>query len=175
MCQYWMECAERQNFFPWFFHIDILKFHPILALFPNSMHDFPRSGKCYFHFPGFPWFSRPLGTLKMLFNRYSLLGTTLWLSLKLPSLLFQKITWKIRKAGLWNKFWLVLLLVWQNRTLFMSQRWISIYLPFWFCIVVQWICFFLLFRVKHFIDFCWQLNHFLINSPGKEYNSPISR
>ncbi len=58
MCQYWMEFAERQNFFPWFFHKDIMKFHDfsmILAFFSNSMipglenaflifqvfHDFP--------------------------------------------------------------------------------------------------------------------------------------
>ncbi len=35
-----MECAERQTFFPWFFNMDILKFHDfsmILAFFPNSM------------------------------------------------------------------------------------------------------------------------------------------
>ena len=28
-----------------------------------KFHDFSRSGKCFLHFPGFPWFSRPLGTL----------------------------------------------------------------------------------------------------------------
>ncbi len=39
---------------PWFFHDFGLFF---------KFHDFSRSGKCFFHFPGFPWFSRPLGTL----------------------------------------------------------------------------------------------------------------
>ena len=39
---------------PWFFH----DFGPFF-----KFHDFSRSGKCFFHFLGFPWFSRPLGTL----------------------------------------------------------------------------------------------------------------
>ncbi len=59
------EMHGAENFFPWFFHIDVLKFHDfsmILAFF-FKFHDFSRSGKCLFHFPGFPWFSRPLGTL----------------------------------------------------------------------------------------------------------------
>ncbi len=39
---------------PWFFHDFGLFF---------KFHDFSRSGKCIFHFPGFPWFPRLLGTL----------------------------------------------------------------------------------------------------------------
>ena len=39
---------------PWIFH----DFGPSF-----KFHDFSRSGECFFHFPGFPWFSRPLGTL----------------------------------------------------------------------------------------------------------------
>ncbi len=62
MCQYWMECVERKIFFPWFLQSDVLKFHDF-GLF-SQFHDFSRSGKCFFHFLGFPWFSRPLGTLK---------------------------------------------------------------------------------------------------------------
>ncbi len=34
----------------------------ILAFFKS--HDFSRFGKCFLKFPGFPWFSRPLGTLR---------------------------------------------------------------------------------------------------------------
>ena len=39
---------------PWFFHDFGLFF---------KFHDFSRSGKYIFHFPGFPWFSMTLGTL----------------------------------------------------------------------------------------------------------------
>ncbi len=52
--------------FPWFFHRGILKFHDF-GLFVK-FHDFSRSGKCFFHFPGFPWFSMMLGTLKSTFH-----------------------------------------------------------------------------------------------------------
>ncbi len=66
----WMVCAERQNFFPWFFHMDILKFHDfsmILAFFSNSMI-FPGLENAFFIFQVFHDFQavgNPVNLTKM--------------------------------------------------------------------------------------------------------------
>ncbi len=44
--------------------LTLIYFHDFCLFF--KFHDFSRSGKWIFHFPGFPWFSRPLGTLMYL-------------------------------------------------------------------------------------------------------------
>ena len=76
-----MECAECQKFFPMIFPYRYFEipwsFHDFAFFF--KFHDFSRSGKCIFHFPGYPWFSRPLGTLSKLHCRVSLPLATIFL------------------------------------------------------------------------------------------------
>ncbi len=80
MCEYWMECAECRKFFSMIFpywYFEIPWFFRDFGLF-FKFHDFSRSGKCIFHFPGFLWFSRPLGTLYYIFQQNYQTSPILW-------------------------------------------------------------------------------------------------